>query len=323
MSGAGAIKALLANGNAWIDSLAMRTTEIVCCCIVLMGCGRSSGSVRRLDGSRSSSSENADSSVEAGKASFNTVCDGSPSLRLRIYQYSSPERNLRGSIVRIENGFPSFGLDGECNYYINGGWLSVPLGRDEAWRYGKIPSDVQSELDAGLILSNLQDLRDCLPDAGLYDVDPWVISTVESSASCISPGPKLSKALAIIQSRASSLWSNGLRMEGPIRFSAADTADDSSNLYQWPLVAPLADFVIREDVSLADYKGFSTGVSYLTTDQVSVVKFRQLREQYIADRTANPGRFTDGQVMSDGTTRAFVYMRDALPYEDEHGLWPF
>lgn len=34
-------------------------------------------------------------------------------------------------------------------------------------------------------------------------------------------------------------------------------------------------------------------------------------------------RFTDGLEASDGATLAFVYMRDALPYEDDHGLWPF
>jgi hypothetical protein len=194
---------------------------------------------------------------------------------------------------------------------------------DLGWRYGSLPQDVVDELAAQLDLSNLGNLQDCLPDTGLFDVGPWVVSSAQSSASCVSPGRKLSNALTIIQSRAAVLWSNAQRMSSAIRFSAVVAADDSSTVYTWPIAAPLAAFVFPEDVPLNAYKGYSVGVSNLVSDGADASRLRALREQYVADRTATPASFTDGQRMSDGTTTAFVYMRDSLPYEDEHGLWPF
>jgi hypothetical protein len=263
------------------------------------------------------------SGLDAAKARGSAICDGSRSLKLRIFVSSNPGSHLRGSAVRIEHGIPSFGLDGECTYYVNGGWVNEAMDMDVGWRFGTLPNDVMEELDKGLDLSRLEDLQDCRPDHGLFDVDAWVVSSAESSAICVSPGPKLSKTLAIIESRALALWSGGQQMTGAIRVSAVSSNDDSSIIYQWPLIEPLSDFVLEEDVPPNKYKGFAIGVSRLVSDAGYADKLRRLREQYIADRTASPGWFTDGQVMSDDSTFAFVYMRDALPYEDDHGLWPF
>jgi hypothetical protein len=283
-------------------------------------CGSGATSVPGRDGGTPSNGEDAIGVTPEGRP--NPICDGSQSLRLRIYYYSNPTSNLRGSTVRIENGFPSFGLDGQCTYYLNGGWLDLPLANDLGWRYGSLPDDAREELDSGVPLSHLSDLQDCLPDNGLFDVDPVVISSAESFASCRKPGPRLSKALAIVTSRAAALWTNAREMVGSIRFSAAAAADDGSIKYQWPLAEPLATFVIPENVSGAEYEGFSAGVSSLVSDPARALKLRQLRGDYLSDRASMPARFTDGQLMSDGITMAYVYMRDALPYEDDRGLWP-
>jgi hypothetical protein len=48
-----------------------------------------------------------------------------------------------------------------------------------------------------------------------------------------------------------------------------------------------------------------------------------MRERYIRDLGAlSPGRGGNGIFVSDGESTTTLFMRDALPYEDESGLWP-
>jgi hypothetical protein len=283
----------------------MRISGMVLCLFILPSCTASSGDT---------------SSVDAGRA---ILCDGSQALKLRIFLAASGSE-LRGSFVRIEHGYSSFGLDGECTYYMSAGWTNGHLDRDRGWRHGTLPQDALVELSTALNPSRLQDLQvDCPDGSGFADATPWIVASSESRSGCIVPGKKLSAVLDTIRSRTSILWSNGREMDGPIRLSAAGLGGDASTVYPWPLAAPLADFMIREDVPEAEYQGYSVGISKLVTDATDAARLRVLRDQYIADRTAAPGLFTDGLEASDGTSLAFVYMRDALPYEDEHGLWPF
>jgi hypothetical protein len=60
-------------------------------------------------------------------------------------------------------------------------------------------------------------------------------------------------------------------------------------------------------------------------DPADAPPFRALRDKYIADVAASPELYVnwDGQKMTDGKRTAFVYMRDAIPYEDARGLLPF
>jgi hypothetical protein len=50
---------------------------------------------------------------------------------------------------------------------------------------------------------------------------------------------------------------------------------------------------------------------------------RELRERYLSDSRINPLRYDQAGIpVTDGTLIARVFMRDALPYENDEGLLP-
>lgn len=112
-------------------------------------------------------------------------------------------------------------------------------------------------------------------------------------------------------------------MDGGIRVEAVSVnGGDDSKSYVWPPGMPLAELILPDEGG-ADFRS-SSGVSTLITDSERAGALRALREQYVAERTASPGLFYDGQKMTDeNDTSALVYMRDQLPYEDSDGLLPF
>jgi hypothetical protein len=61
------------------------------------------------------------------------------------------------------------------------------------------------------------------------------------------------------------------------------------------------------------------------SDPESAAKLRALRETYLSDRAASGAGFSGwaGVWVSDGTIAAVAFMRDALPYEDQAGHYPF
>jgi hypothetical protein len=96
-----------------------------------------------------------------------------------------------------------------------------------------------------------------------------------------------------------------------------------SMTYPWPLAQPLQPLLIPEDVAPAAYAGNASGVSHLISEAGGAAMLRSIREQWLVDRKATPGFYIGGLRMTDGNTTATVFLRDALPYEDEHGLLPF
>lgn len=115
-------------------------------------------------------------------------------------------------------------------------------------------------------------------------------------------------------------------MDGGLHVSAVgalNEADRLPMLYEWPLAAPLSQFLLepgKDGSNLA-----MPGMSKFVVDPESTRLLRALRERYLADRDAQPGRYTnwDGLKATDGVDAAFVYMRDATPYEDARGLLQF
>jgi hypothetical protein len=60
-------------------------------------------------------------------------------------------------------------------------------------------------------------------------------------------------------------------------------------------------------------------------DPEAARQLRAIRDRYVADRTAQPGLYSnwDGLIATDQATTAVVFMRDAIPYEDAQGLLKF
>jgi hypothetical protein len=232
---------------------------------------------------------------------------------------------VRGSMVRVENGFAFLAVDGMCSYWMSGGWIGESLARDLGLRAGKLETQVQKTLEQALPLDNFASLDDCAPVPGLYDVSARTIWSEGSIAHCEASGNRFDAAWKTVASLAPDLWARAAPMDGPIRVSPIETSGEflsGRTAYSWPLSEPLSSFLIDEGGD--GLKQYSPGVSKLITDPASATSLRRLREVYLAERTASPGLFAnwDGLKASDGKQTAFVYMRDAMPYEDERGLLP-
>jgi len=257
--------------------------------------------------------------VEAGIQPSEPVCDGSARLRLRFFFATFLGRNYNASTVEVEQGAPSFAVDGECSYWIDAGWMTVPDGvdfRHLGWRTGKVAPELEAELNE-LPLGQLNTVADCVPTA-IFDSPPRVISDDMSGGGCVESGPRLDAAWDIVASRAPELWARGTPATGRgVWVSAVEARSDTSRAYAWPLTEPLASFVLPPEL------WSSVGVSRLVTEAEGASELRALLARYAEDKKATPGYFQGGNIMSDGVTYAVLYQRDALPYEDERGLWPF
>jgi hypothetical protein len=203
---------------------------------------------------------------------------------------------------------------------MNAGWFNGEPNvdtKDLGWRSGQVDADLEADLNT-LPLGHLDTLADCLPNT-FFDKPLSIISDGISGAGCVDSGPRHLAAYEMVNARAADLWERGSHMTAGLWLSAVPFNDgDTSKAYPWPLMEPLSSFIIPEDEL-----GFGlSGVSRLVEDVTAAAELRALKAEYIKDRQATPGYFYDGQKMADGTTEALVYMRDQLPYEDEHGLLP-
>jgi len=264
----------------------------------------------------------ASSSSVAPDAMTPPICDGSANLRLRIFVEPQNGRELRGSIVRVENGYQSLMIDGACDFWIGGGWIDDPMARDLGWRRGHIPAALEQELETLISIGDLGSVQDCLSN-DIADAPTRSIRSATSRARCIRGGPRFEAAWSWAEKHGPDLWHEGVPLDQGIRVEAVMLYDgDNSKAYGWPAGAPLAELILQETEGSALV--FASGVSTLVMDPDRAQALRRLRDEYIADRRAFPGLFYDGQKMTDEQhTSAVVYMRDQLPYEDERGLLPF
>ena len=253
----------------------------------------------------------------------NSICDGSASLRLRVFVEPQPALELRGSIVSVENGSPSSAVDGMCRYFI-GGWLEEKTSRDEGWRVGQVDDALKTELDASMGMEDLSTLTDCVPVAGLSDSSTLTIRNPRSTSRCRGmPGPRFSAAWQAVADRATDLWNRAKPLDQGLHVAAAETPagpPDPTPAYPFPVGYSLDSIMLDPQEAAFNTPGTSKPIS-----PADAPRFRALRDQYIADVAASPGLYSnwDGQKMTDGKRTAFVYMRDVLPYEGAQGLLPF
>lgn len=276
-----------------------------------------------MDGGRSDadSSDTGTSDSDAGSVNRQPLCDGAQHLRLWVLV--QPGNELAGSEVRVENGSPFLTVDGTCNYWIGGGWADDALSRDRPLRTGKMSDADAKALEESLPLDDVTSLADCPPpQPGVFDYGTLVIRTAMAAATCSTTGARFDAAWTTVRTTANALWANGTPMDGALHVSAAPMGASASTTpapYAWPIAAPLSSFVL----SAGDL--YMTGVSRIVDDPDSAGRLRALRDQYLADRTAQPGLYAnwDGLAVTDQSATVFVYMRDAIPYEDARGLLGF
>ena len=253
------------------------------------------------------------------------LCDGAQHLRLWVF--IEPGNEVRGSMVRVENGFPFIAIDGTCSYWIGGGWMNDAFSRDRPIRTGKMTEADVASVEQSVPLGDIATLGDCPPPPpGLYDYSFRFIRTATTYVSCFTSAPALTAGTRFeagwmtLERIANTLWNDGTPVNGALHVSAVDAPGDGATpAYTWPIAAPLASFVLEG----AD--GTKSGVSHLVSDPTAASQLRALRDQYLADRTAQPSLYVswDGLKVTDQTSIGFVYMRDAIPYEDAQGLLKF
>jgi hypothetical protein len=254
------------------------------------------------------------------------LCDGV--AHLRLWLLIAPAVEVRGSMVRVENGMPFVAIDGSCSYWISGGWTEDALSSDRPIRTGKMTDADIASIEESVPLGNVAPLRDCPPPpSNLFDYSIRVIRTAGGDAQCFTGAPSLTAgtrfeaAWMTFQMMGDRMWNDGTPMTGALHVSAADASDAASaqSPYTWPINSPLASFILPGPDSM------KIGVSYLVDDPTAASQLRALRDRYLADRTAQPGLYAnwDGLKATDQTNVGFVYMRDAMPYENAQGLLRF
>lgn len=254
------------------------------------------------------------------------LCDGVAHLRLWVL--IAPAREVRGSMVRVENGMPFVAVDGTCSYWIGGGWTNDALMRDRPIRTGKMTDADIATIEESVSLGTVAPLRDCPPPpSNLFDYSIRVIRTAGGDAQCFTGAPSLTAgtrfeaAWMTFEMIGDRMWNDGAPLTGPLHVSATDAsaAVSAQPPYAWPIDAPLASLILPGSDEM------KIGVSHLVDDPTAAGQLRALRDRYLADRAAQPGLYVnwDGLKVTDQTSVSFVYMRDAMPYEDAQGLLRF
>jgi hypothetical protein len=244
------------------------------------------------------------------------LCDGSDRLTLRVFDEGSPGRDVIGSAVRIENGFPSFAVDGQCRYFIGGGWDAGDLtARNRGWREGTLDSSLRETLQRRAGVDDLSEI-DCNPSSTLIDAGFRVIANSRSLVACRGVQPR--RVQAVFDAIGPRLWEQGAPLEQGLHLTITMGIRDGSPLtpYVWPSGLELADYIETGSDALA---GARSGISKLVA-AADAAPLRALREQYLAD--AQSLQTYDGIPVTDGEVSGTMFMRDALPYENEQGLWP-
>jgi hypothetical protein len=122
-----------------------------------------------------------------------------------------------------------------------------------------------------------------------------------------------------IQERAPALWMRAQPLDQDLHIVAVEgySADGDPPVYDWPSELSLRDYLVDQNSLSTDLVGRSRRVAAADAGPL-----RDIREHFLRDSRARSGGFIGGLQMTDGEISAAVYLRDALPYEDERGLWP-
>jgi hypothetical protein len=247
------------------------------------------------------------------------ICDGSEGVRFRAFIEPRTDREFRGSIVRVENGHPSFMVDAKCNYWMGGGWIEDAMSRDMGWRTGHLDATAEQSLSA--MLQSTVD--DCRIDPTLFDAAVRVISSETTTIRCGGSGRAFDSAWMLVEELARRNWPGARELDGPLRIEAVEADPTTAPpfiSYEWPLTESLSDYIVMSSDGRAE---FATGMSKLISNPESYAKLRVVRAQYLADRRRNPTSFVnDAMKVTNSGQAAFVYLRDALPHEDLKGLVP-
>lgn len=92
--------------------------------------------------------------------------------------------------------------------------------------------------------------------------------------------------------------------------------------YEWPLTEPLASYVVGPSEP-AERVGYKSGEGHAITDLDQAQTLRALRTMFLEQQATMTSRRMEAPLVKDSKSKGFLFMLDALPFEDDHGLLTF
>jgi hypothetical protein len=235
------------------------------------------------------------------------ICDGSLGIRLAM-GHGGGGPPLPYTSVLSELGYDFLYVDGSCHY-----WVHQPLSVvDEyylwrPYREGVLtPADEQRLHEITGYGSATEDT--CAPREVAYDAGSAFLWDGREHRLCADDVFDASGPLR------AELFGAATPVTGPIRLQVGkDSYPEAPVVYDWPLAAPIDQFVI-------DY---GETRSLRIDDVTAATALRALRDQAIAASEAS-SRYFIGVIAvraNDGDQHYFMSLRDELPFSGADGLW--
>jgi hypothetical protein len=166
-------------------------------------------------------------------------------------------------------------------------------------------------------MADLSSAYRCSSDGSAADASALVVANLQSRIGCVGAGEELLALFARIGGLAGGLRSGGKPLEGDLHIMVLEDASalEPARIYPWPSGLQLMDYF--EELSAFDGR---TPPPTQLVPAVDAVALRAIREEYLRDG-GSLGDSTSGIPITDGDVFARMFMRDALPYENDQGLW--
>lgn len=252
------------------------------------------------------------------------ICNGETGMQLRVYVGIGLSDGEMGAEIEAENGVRSFFVDGGCVAWAGGGWAEDRLGRARPWRSARLTSQQKDALEAALGFATFDHVADCQSQSGLFSHSVRVMQRRQAGYLCRTRGPQFDKTWELVTSIALAISNTGAPLTGPIRLAAKEIENPEASFYPgpvpWPFDKKLDDFLYDQTKAGRRYP---TGNGLLVSDLEEAKKLRLLQANHLAAIDSHPERPPSALKVTNGTTIAAVYLRDALPFEDEFGILSF
>lgn len=221
-----------------------------------------------------------------------------------------------GLAMLYDNGAAYLFVDGQCHY-----WANDPSQPWEETRTGVLDADTAAQLGASLHFGAWDDLRGTWENPGsiVADGPTLIFDNAQHAVVCVSrcEGPTIPTAVTEMSDElvddVQGLWDRGAAADSALRVLAVASDPGPGIPYvDWPLARPISDFTSTSPAP------FGQGI--LEDDPASVQALKDLRRSFLR---GDHGAFVWNMLpVTSGGADYQLYVRDALPFEDAHGLVP-
>ena len=232
------------------------------------------------------------------------ICDGSTEIRLAM-GYGGGGQPFPYTSVLSELGYDFLYVDGSCHY-----WAHQPLSVADdyylwrPYREGVLTAaDEQRLHDAVRYDGSPPDT--CVPRAAVFDAGGAFLWDGREPRSCADDIFDASGPLR------AELYDAATAVAGPMRIQIGkDSYPEAPVFYDWPLAAPIDQFVIE----------YGETTSFRIDEEVATTALRALRNQAIEASSRDfLGVITIRS--GEGTESYFMSLRDELPFVGADGSW--